>query len=187
VLLDEAKRTRRTEAVRAVEALPPARRALEEELVTAAIQGDPMWHDAKSVLLYRSVGKEFSTVGLANGAWRAGKSVLFPRVNGDHLTLHAVRAWSELRPGYRGIPEPAGMELPPATPELAIVPGTAYDAEGGRVGRGGGFYDRLIPTLDCPVWAPAFDCQVGPPVPRSQHDAKVHRVWAAHLLQAPGS
>src|SRR5437868_15040330 len=76
----EAKRALRAQVRARLLALPPAQRALEEELVTAAVQDAPEWRAAGTVLLYRNVPPEFSTVGLANAAWRTGKRVLFPRI-----------------------------------------------------------------------------------------------------------
>jgi 5-formyltetrahydrofolate cyclo-ligase len=164
-------------------ALPPARRALEEELVTAAIQDTPEWRAAATVLLYRSVAPELSTVGLANAAWRTGKRVLFPRIVGDGgLTLHAVAGWTGFEAGPLGIPQPPGAApVPPEEADLAIVPGVAWDAQGGRLGRGGGHYDRLLPRLRL-AWGVGFSVQVVPQVPSEAHDRRVAKVWATSLL-----
>lgn len=166
--------------------LPAARRALEEEVVTAAIQDTAEWRRAGTVLLYRSLPSEFSTVGLANGAWRAGKRVAMPRVSGPgELVLHEVRAWTDLRPGAFGIHEPLAT-LPvvqPAAVDLAVVPGIGWQEDGHRLGRGGGHYDRLVPRLAL-CWGIAFDRQVVEGLPLEAHDARVHRVWHAALLGA---
>ena len=181
----EAKKRLRQEMRRRVEALAPARRALEEELVTAAIQDTPEWRAAGRVLLYRSLPTEFSTVGLANGAWRAGKRVAMPRVTGPgQLALHDVRAWTDLRPGAFGIHEPKA-DLPEVAAEavdLAIVPGVAWTKRGERLGRGGGYYDRLTPRLRL-AWGVAFDVQVVGDLPTQGHDVAVHRVWQAAALE----
>lgn len=175
----------RRQVAAAVAALPPARRALEEELVQAAVQADPAWQAARTVLLYKALGHELSVVGLTLAAWRAGKRVLFPRVEGDRLRLVAVASWGDLRPGARGVWEPvasAGPEVPPAEVDLAIVPGVAFGEGGARLGRGGGHYDRLLPELR-QAWAVAFDCQVLPALPVLPHDRPVHRVWHAAAVQ----
>jgi 5-formyltetrahydrofolate cyclo-ligase len=181
--LPAAKRLLRTEVRARLAALPLARRALEEELVTAAVQDTPEWRAARSVLLYRSVAPEFSTVGLANAAWRTGKRVLFPRITIASLRLHEVRGWSGFEAGPLGIPQPADGSPEGAAEEvdLAIVPGIAWDARGGRLGRGGGHYDRLLPRLRL-AWGVGFDVQVVPEVPREEHDLAVQRVWATALL-----
>ena len=162
--------------------LPPARRAQEEEIVTAAIQATPEWRDARIVQVYRSVATEMSTVGLANAAWRAGKTVCFPRVTQwGGLELHAVGGWADFVPGATyGIPEPKAdaPAIRARDVDLGIVPGLAFDAKGGRLGRGGGHFDRLVPRLDR-AWGVAFDCQVVKAVPREGHDRPVDRVFHA--------
>ena len=178
----EAKRALRKEVLARLAAMPPARRALEEELVTAAVQDTPEWRGAGTVLLYRNLPGEFSTVGLANAAWRQGKRVAMPRVAGPGLlALHEVRAWTDLRPGGAfGIHEPAPTlpRLEGAEVDLALVPGVAWTRDGGRLGRGGGFYDRLLPDLRL-AWGVGFDVQVMASVPMEPHDVRVSRLWTA--------
>lgn len=161
----------------ALAGLAPAQRALEEELVTAAIQATPEWAAARTVLLYRSVGTEWSTVGLANAAWRQGKTVAFPRMDPTGLQLHVVASWTQFVAGPHAIPEPSATARPvqPGDIDLAIVPGLAFDPAGGRLGRGGGDFDRLLPKVRR-SWAPCFDLQVIPAVPMEAHDHSVQRV-----------
>jgi 5-formyltetrahydrofolate cyclo-ligase len=183
--LEAEKRELRGRIRAAMSALPPARRALEEELVQAAIQADPAWRQARCVLLYKAVPPEFSVVGLTLAAWREGKRTAFPRVAGaGQLALHLVGSWGELRTGAYGIPEP-DADAPAVQPEevdLAVVPGVAWDAEGHRLGRGGGFYDRLIPRLGGQAWGVGFDCQWVPRLPRGEWDAQVAKTWVSTPL-----
>jgi 5-formyltetrahydrofolate cyclo-ligase len=176
----------RDEVKRRLAALAPARRALEEDLVTAAVQDTPEWRAARVVLLYRNLPSEFSTVGLANAAWRSGKRVAMPRVAAaGELALHEVRAWTDLRPGAFGIhePLPALPLVRPGDVDLAFVPGVAWTRAGDRLGRGGGFYDRLLPHLGL-AWGLAFDVQVMAEVPMEPHDGRVRRVWSASAVEA---
>lgn len=180
----ESKRRLRAEMLRRLGGLAPAQRALEEELVTAAVQDSPEWRGAGLVLLYRNLPGEFSTVGLANGAWRAGKRVAMPRVAGPGaLALHEVRAWTDLRPGAFGIHEPAAglPAVDPGAVDLAIVPAVAWTRDGHRLGRGGGYYDRLLPGLRL-AWGVGFDVQVVRDLPTQPHDARVARVWQAAVV-----
>ena len=165
-------------------ALPPRARALEEELVNAAIQADSAWASAGTVLLYRNVRSEFSVVGAANAAFRDGKRVCFPRVVGTELSLHAVTGWHALAPGAFGIQEPAAADPEVAAREVdvAVVPGLAFDDEGHRLGQGGGFYDRLLPRLPL-AWGVCFDAQRVPALPREAHDVHVARVWHAAAVR----
>lgn len=182
MLVTEEKAALRARMRDALAKLPPAQRAREEELVTAAIQSTPEWREARLVCMYRSIKNEFSTVGLANAAWREGKRVAFPRVTTwGGLELHEVRSWQEFVPGATyGIPEPKA-DAPPVRArdcDLGIVPGLAFDRQGGRLGRGGGHFDRLVPRLDR-AWAVGFDVQLVERVPREGHDHPVDRVWTA--------
>jgi 5-formyltetrahydrofolate cyclo-ligase len=175
----------RAEMRRALEALGPRARAMEEELVSAAIQADPAWSAAQVVLGYRNVRHEFGVVGALNGAFRDGKRVAFPRVEGKGLVLHTVRSWDGLRPGAFGIPEPAPSApvVQPDEVEVALVPGLAFDRDGYRLGQGGGFYDRLLPNLRR-AWGVCFDAQRLLRVPREAHDVPVHRVLSARDVLA---
>lgn len=171
----------------AVEAVPPRRRALEEELVAGLVQAAPAWQAAQTVLLYRNKGKEFSVVALANAAFRTGRRVCFPRVadHDGHLTLHAVAGWGELVPGAFGIaePPPHAPVVDPAEVEFAVVPGLGFDDDAYRLGQGGGYYDRLLPGLGGPAWGVGFDVQRVARVPREAHDVPLDRVVSARDAQ----
>lgn len=163
-------------------ALPPAQRALEEELVTAAVQATPEWQAARTVLLYRSVAPEFSTVGLVNAAWREGKRTLFPVTTPEGLVLREAGAWTQFKPGALSIPEPTGTSASAAEVDLAVVPGVAFTKAGQRLGRGGGHYDRFLASLACPVWGVAFTVQMVADLPLEGHDRAVAHVWSADTV-----
>lgn len=67
-----------------------------------------------------------------------------------------------MAPGYLGIMEPTtdAEEILPSQVDLAIIPGVAFDRQGNRLGHGKGFYDRLLPELDCPRIGVAYDGQI---------------------------
>ncbi len=64
----------------------------------------------------------------------------------------------------------------PSSIDLAVVPGVAYDSAANRLGRGGGYYDRLIPQLRCLTVAPAFSFQILDEVPMEPWDRQVDMV-----------
>lgn len=177
------KRALREEVQARLRALAPAQRALEEQLVGLAIQASPEWQRAQTLLLYRSHGFEVSTVGLVNAAWRDGKRTFFPVTTSEGIRLRQANSWAEFRAGAHGILEPTGRAAEPSEVELAIVPGVAFTRAGGRLGRGGGHYDRFLPSLACPVWAVAFDAQMVPVLELEPHDRRVDRVWSAAAIQ----
>ena len=159
--------------------LKPLVRAQEEELVNAALISDPDWQDANTVRLFKAVRHELSVVSATHAAWRAGTRVCFPRVVAPGvLSLHEVTTWGQLAPGAFGIPEPA-PDLPlvaPASVDIALVPGLAFGRDGARLGQGGGFYDRLLPTLGGASWGVCFSVQVVAALPRQAHDRPVDRL-----------
>lgn len=145
--------------------------------VRAEIEALPEFREAGTVLLYSSVPGELPTSGWLE-AWSASKRLLLPRVAGKTLEL---REYSQdlLVSGYMGITEPS-PEAPPALPsevDLAIVPGVAFDLSGGRLGHGGGYYDRLLPLLRCPKFGVCLPFRIVGMVPSGELDARVDRVF----------
>ena len=101
--------------------------------------------DLRRIAAYAALRGEVDLRGLISG--QPGIAWLFPRVCGEELRFHRVRSpeW-ELTRGAFGILEPlAGLEeVPVAEIDAFLCPGLAFDERGGRLGRGRGFYDRLL-------------------------------------------
>lgn len=108
------------------------------------------------------------------GKWAAlGKRFYLPSIQDDELVVKRYTGSGSLKPGEQfGIPEPEGEQLADLTPiTLVLVPGRAFDSTGHRLGRGRGFYDRLLPLLPHAVKAGVcFDCQRLPSVPTDDND-----------------
>lgn len=68
---------------------------------------------------------------------------------------------------------------------VALVPGVGFDLNGNRLGRGRGFYDRLLPQLNCPKVGIAFDLQIIENLPVEPHDAKVEVIITEKRLIRP--
>jgi 5-formyltetrahydrofolate cyclo-ligase len=124
-----------------------------------------------------AIDKEVLTDGLLHQALTAGKEVVLPVVQAERqLALYAIGdVERDVAPGFRGILEPRHQGASPvdvASLELAIVPGVAFDLQGGRLGYGAGYYDRLLSCFPpgIPKVGIAFDFQVIPRLPRQSHD-----------------
>ena len=79
--------------------------------------------------------------------------------------------------GYRNISEPTGsVKTDPSEIELAIIPGVAFDKCCNRMGRGKGFYDRLIPYLKCPTIGLGFGFQMVDSIPCEEFDKPLDMV-----------
>lgn len=98
-------------------------------------------------MLYHSLPDEVCTHAFVKH-WCQHKRVLLPVVTGDDLELRLYTPGSSLAVGAFGIEEPQGPVFTNYSEiDLAVVPGVAFDAKGNRLGRGRGYYDRLLPRL----------------------------------------
>ena len=103
--------------------------------------------------------------------------VAFPRVTDKDqpLDFHHVPDGEVLAPGSFGIPEPL-EHWPRARPGLLLVPLLAFDAQGHRLGYGGGFYDRTLALLKVPAIGIAYAGQEVASLPRGPHDMALDMV-----------
>lgn len=130
---------------------------------------------AETVALYAAHGDELDPAPAGDALRARGLATVLPRVDGASLLLVPVGSGDQLSPGYRGVPEPVGDALPAEAVDVVVVPGVAFDRSGGRLGQGGGHYDRLLATLPRGSLRVgyAFACQLVDEVPRSLHDEAV--------------
>lgn len=168
-------------AMRAGERLT-ASRAVAQRLLAL-----PELARASTVLLYAALAEEADLGTLIGPLHARAVTTVFPRVRGDRLELVAASDLRTLQLGYRGIQEPVGPAVDPTTIDAVVVPGVAFDPHGGRLGQGGGHYDRLLPSLpETAVRIGAcFACQVVPAVPREPHDAVVDLVVTDRAVYRP--
>jgi 5-formyltetrahydrofolate cyclo-ligase len=102
-----------------------------------------------------------------------------PRIEGSTLRFRRVSDFATLGKGQFGIREPAvGEEFSLDCVQTVLTPGVAFDRGGARLGRGGGFYDRLLSdaSLKARRIAVCFACQVVERVPVEAHDAEVDAI-----------
>ena len=174
--IETSKDTVRRLALLARSRVPPE--AIEDAArdVATLVAGLPEIERARLVLAFASFGRELPTDPLLERLLSAGKTVVLPYVDAADGAMRAaaIRSLDDLVPGYRGIREPA-ERLPAAAVEAAVVPGVAFDARGGRLGYGGGFYDRYLEDIagGVPVIGVCFDVQVVDEVPVEAHDRRV--------------
>jgi len=127
----------------------------ESARIWARLEELPAFRSASTVLVYMSLPGEPDTSALLR-RWYARKRFAIPRVVADSLELREYSPDS-VRPGYMGTyePSPQAPAVSPSELDLAVVPGVAFaplpSGSYIRMGHGGGFYDRLLPLLTCPV------------------------------------
>jgi 5-formyltetrahydrofolate cyclo-ligase len=110
-----------------------------------------------------------------------GKTMCYPTIRQGGLDFIGVAGPESVTIGQFGFREPVfdqARVIPPDTFDLVLVPGAAFTANGDRLGRGGGFYDRLLssPGFRAFKVGVCFDRQVLNEVPVEAHDQRVHRV-----------
>ncbi len=131
----------------------------------------PEFQEASCIYTYIDYNHEVETRPVIEAAWRAGKQVAVPKVEGKDMTFYLLENYDQLKAGYFGIPEPE-RGIPADCPDaLMIMPGVAFDPCCGRVGYGGGFYDRYLEkhTAHRKV-AVAFSFQILSEVPGEETD-----------------
>ncbi len=133
----------RMKALRA--GLDAGERAKLDERICRQLLELPQVKEAGLVYVYASYGSETDTWGLIRALLERQVLVALPRVDGQTMAFYRIEALGQLSKGYRGILEP-GRSCPEAKERQApvITPGLAFDRRGGRLGYGGGYYDRFF-------------------------------------------
>lgn len=144
----------------------------------------PAFALARSILLYASLGDEVRTDEFLVRLWRQKeKRVILPRVDPERqeIALYEVHTASEMWHGAYGVREPLPEVcalVPPTEVDCVLVPGRGFDERGHRLGRGKGYYDKLLSGLrpDAELIGVFFECQKADFVPDEPHDWKLHYV-----------
>jgi 5-formyltetrahydrofolate cyclo-ligase len=161
-------------------ALPQSFVEQSSDEVQRRLIASSLYADAATVVLYAAKDNELLTWHLFEHALTSGRRVLFPKIvpNLSALSLIDVRDREELRPGAFGILEPTGSEVMLAAlakRTLICVPGVAFSLSGQRLGRGRGYYDRLIAAIHPQAITAglAYSFQVLDRLPQSPHDRRL--------------
>jgi 5,10-methenyltetrahydrofolate synthetase len=161
--LAEEKRHLRQEGIAARRGMTAEQRQQASEAICRAIHESPLYRRATRILLYWAVGGEVDLTPLVQLAEAEGKVLCWPVCLPEHRmeALHP-RSRSSWQTGAYGIPAPTAEgsdRIPPQALDLVLAPCSRFDEAGGRIGMGGGYYDRYLPQCRCPVVAVAFEGQ----------------------------
>ena len=152
----------------------PSLEAFHETLLAS-----PLFQRADTLVGYIAIQQEIPLDVILKTALQAGKKLLLPRFCGKEYTLAEIRSLEDdLVLGHFRIPEPredcpVAAELSPDA--LWLIPGLAFDSQGHRLGRGGGFYDRLRQKFpQGTALGICRECQLLPDIPADPWDLPVH-------------
>ena len=178
----------RTQIRARLKALPLSERQAGDTLLFRRFLSLPQIAAASTLLLYHGMGTEPDTAQLLEPLWALGKRVCLPRcLPGNQMEARLVQRESALVPHPWGMLEP-GTDCPPVTPEeidLVLVPGLAFDRSGGRLGQGGGFYDRWLAGFSGVAAGLCRDLVLLDRVLREAHDRSVDLVVTETGLYGP--
>lgn len=196
-----AKRARRAEVLARRAARDPGDRIRLGKALASTALAHPQLAAANCVCAYVGVGSEPPTGPLLDALRAAGVAVLLPVLAADSAldgALDGALDWAlyegpeTLIPGPFGLLQPGGAWLGPngaAAADLLVLPALAVDAGGWRLGRGGGYYDRLLAPLSvgpgpAQTWAVVYDDEVLEHVPHEAHDVRVTGVLTPSKFRA---
>lgn len=154
-------------------------RHVSDEALLFAFLNCPELVRARSVLLFYGVGTEPNTARLLPVLLALNYRVCFPRCLPDRqMEAREVTELEQLVPGQYGIPEPilACPRMEPKDIDLILVPGLCFDASGGRLGQGGGYYDRYLAEYHGKTVSLCRDILLQEKIPREVHDKGVDLV-----------
>lgn len=166
-----------------LDALDAGERAACGRRIVARLRSSPAWSAARQVLLFAPLPVEPDLDQLWRDGALADKRAAYPRVGEGTMRLYLVGGPGELEPTRWGLREPPPHAVRETTLDqcdLVLVPGLAFDTAGGRLGRGGGFYDRLLALRDpakTRLVGVAFRFQLSAePLPLAAHDVRMDEI-----------
>lgn len=156
--------------------LSDAEKSLAAATVFNRLEQSAAFALAEKILLYHSLPDELSTREFLD-RWCGRKRFFLPRVNGLNLDILPYDR-SRMALGAFHIEEPQGNETVDISEiELIVVPAVAYDRKGNRVGRGKGYYDRLLAETRATKVGVGYDFQLlEEEIPAEPHDVAVDMV-----------
>jgi 5-formyltetrahydrofolate cyclo-ligase len=176
--MEESRRNLRKRVLGARDRLSKNERHLKSISVMKNFTSLAEMQQWKILFMYVNFRSEVETVELIKGCLKRGMSVAVPLVDASAVSMKPLLIEDpekDLAPGYYDIPEPDPRKSPrldPAQIDAAVIPGSVFDIHGGRLGYGGGYYDRFL-VNDAPQARRigfAFELQLVEKVPLEPHD-----------------
>jgi 5-formyltetrahydrofolate cyclo-ligase len=151
----------------------PEFQALEllSKQIVEKFQGLELFQQAKTIGVYMPLPDEVDITHLSQRLEHRFFVPAFDATAGEYRMARFSNDW---KTGKFGILEPADpIWAETEEMDLILVPGVAFDRHGNRLGRGGGFYDRLLPLYTATRVGICFDLQIVEKLPTEEHDCKM--------------
>ena len=149
----------------------------ESEDVMMKLENTQQFKSAKTILLFHSLPDEVCTHELIE-KYASKKKILLPVIDGEKWHIREYKG--DLKTGEYNIQEPTGGNYYDyGSIDLVVVPGVCFDKDKGRVGRGKGYYDRILKEIKAFKIGICFDCQLLSKVPAEDWDVKMDQVMTA--------
>lgn len=188
--LAREKKRLRQEILSIRNAMSGQQRAEKSEKILQTLYSTDWYRMADIILAYADYQSEVMTLPLIEKAFIDGKKVFCPKaLSGNDMEFYRIYTVKELKPGYKGIREPAPEALEEEFSDyiktheiikenngvLVIVPGAAFDKTCYRIGYGKGFYDKYLTRMsekgvELHTIGLGYECQMLPEVPSQAHD-----------------
>lgn len=163
-------------------------RQLKSKLIADKLCHSQLFQQTKVIFCYVASEDEVHTLEILQKAMEDKKLLTVPYITdaAKGMMEAAVLAKIEaLVPGIYDIPtvpESSKRFLSRDAIDLVIVPGTAFDTAGHRIGMGGGFYDRFLQDTSVSKVALAYECQIFDSLPVEEHDQQVDYIFTENKI-----
>ncbi|MBC8002217.1 MAG: 5-formyltetrahydrofolate cyclo-ligase [Opitutaceae bacterium] len=178
-ILQQQKARVRADVRRRMDEIPPEHRAIASAALCDRLGTSTLWSRSKSVLMFVPLSDEPNIRPLLELGLEQGKEISIPgyiKASQIYGAFQIRNPVNDLVRGQFNVPEPA-----PGCPavalnqlDLILVPGVAFDLDGRRLGRGKGFYDRLLSEVRGICCGLLFEEQLTPEIPVEPHDVRLH-------------
>lgn len=147
--------------------------------VVERLKANSQFSHARTLFIYSSLSDEVDTTTLLDSLALCGKTVVLPKVvDAENMELRLYTGREDLAAGSYGIMEPTGKQFTALHDiDVAVVPGMAFDRNGHRLGRGKGYYDRILAQMpQAYKIGICFDFQLMENIPHDAHDVSMDEV-----------
>ena len=160
-------------------AMSPVEHLVLDGAIAARLLALEEFANADVVVGYASDGNEVNVRSVLENALIVGKKIALVRYDGAKKSYEPVVIQSfqeDLEPAKFGLLEPkAGLETAVLSERsLWLIPAVAFDETGTRLGRGGGFYDRMLAEYPGKKVGVFYQSQYSTDLlPSAEHDQKL--------------